>query len=407
MSFTKLSAAFLIAGLSLTGCGSLSQNERVAETQPYPNDIADQTAMVPADYNYWAKENLDLRAVGTLLEEADDAEEFERMLNSREGVNNLDLNGDGDADYISVREFGDEYEDRRGFSLFSMFGPEMIQEIATIFFDRSGSNLPGARVLLAGNEQIYGDNNYYETNWAERALPIVSWLFNRNRNDAYQSPYYNENYPDYYEPYQIIETPVYRSRIEQIYSDPVFVQTSAQTIERIQLRSPYRGRTIERIYSKLAKPTREQVEFIKNNPVPPGLAKIKNKDLKDDSKRFEKKGGDDRLVYDDRPNKEEKRAEKREEKFEKRQEKFEKRQEKFERREEKRDDRPKQDKFEKSEYKMSKQDNKGNGGGNMMKGGGNPNKGGGNPNKGGGGGNGGGKGNGGGGGGGKGGGKKN
>ena len=329
MRFIRFSAFLLIAGFSLTGCGSLNQADRVQERIPnqqqqqqavVPRDIDERTELISADENYWAKDNLDLQAVGALLEQAEDAAQFERLLNSPNSVNNLDLNGDRYADYISVREFDDYETDQRGLSLFSMFGPDLVQEIATIIFDRDRLDAPGARILLNGNDQIYGDNNFYETNWVDRSLTIADWLFRQNRGGggdrAYQSPYYFENYPDYYEPYQIVETPVYVTRVDRFRESPVFVQTNAPvTVKQIKIKSPYNGRFIDKIYSKLAKPNKEQIEFRKNNPVPPGLAKKEKKDSReffdkreDKPKDFEKnwKGDKDKRVFEaknDKPGK--------------------------------------------------------------------------------------------------------
>jgi hypothetical protein len=294
-NFIKLSAAIFAVSLFLTGCGSLNQAERVSETNPYPNEIAGA-----GENAYWAKENLDLQAVGALLEKADNAEEFEYLLNSEDGVNNLDLNGDGYVDYISVREFDDRYDDQRGFSLFDRFSPDLIQEIATVLFNRDDFNRPGARILLTGNEQIYGDNYYYETNWVDRALPIVSWLFN-DRDTYYQSPYYYENYPDDYDVYQVVETPVYRTRITQYYPTPVFIQTNQPTITQVKIKSPYKGKTIDKIYSKLAKPTKEQLEFRKNNPNKPEFVQVKKIKTNDVKIKFEDKLKGNPNKLDDRP----------------------------------------------------------------------------------------------------------
>lgn len=282
MKLFKLSLVTFTAAAFLTGC-NLAQTDETTAVNPYPADVA-QGEILAEDNTFGARENLDLQAVGALLEKADDAEEFEYLLNSDDGINNLDLNGDGYVDYISVREYEDQSDDQRGFSLFSMFGPNEIQEIATLIFNRDGLNSNGARILLAGNEQIYGDNNYYETNWVDRTIPIVSWLFNKDRNTNYESPYYYENYPDYYEAYQVVETPVYRTRIQQYYSEPVFIQTANPTmITQIKIKSPYNGKSLNKIYSKLAKPTKDQIEFRKNNPNPPEFIKVKkekNKDFK-------------------------------------------------------------------------------------------------------------------------------
>jgi uncharacterized membrane protein YgcG len=265
MKVFKSSLLFLIAAFFITACNQ-SPTEEVYN-QPY--QIGRTEGGFIDENDRFARENLDLQAVGSLLEKANNAEDLEYLLNSEEsGINNLDLNDDGYADYIGVREFDDRDGNERGFSLFSMFGPDLIQEIATIIFDRNGYDngyYPGARVLLRGDEDLYGDNYYYETNWQDRSIPFVNWAYT-DRNDYYNSPYYYENYPSYYEPYQVVETPVYRTRIEQYYTTPVFVQTAQPTITQINIVSPYRDKSLNKAYSNLPKPTREQVEFRKNNP---------------------------------------------------------------------------------------------------------------------------------------------
>lgn len=267
MKVFKSSLLFFIAAFFITSCNQ-SPTEEVYN-QPYQIGRAESGFLDQDDR--FDRDNLDLQAVGSLLERANNAEDFEYLLNSEEnGINNLDLNDDGYADYIGVREFEDRDGNERGFSLFSMFGPELIQEIATIIFDRNRNGYdngyyPGARVLLRGDEDLYGDNYYYETNWQDRNIPFVNWAYN-DRNDYYNSPYYYENYPSYYEPYQVIETTVYRTRVEQYYTTPVFIQTAQPTVTQINIVSPYKDKSLKKVYADLPKPTREQIEFRKNNP---------------------------------------------------------------------------------------------------------------------------------------------
>ncbi|HVE58818.1 MAG TPA: hypothetical protein VNB22_18430 [Pyrinomonadaceae bacterium] len=262
MKVFKSSLLFFIAVFFITACNQ-SPTEDVYN-QPY--QIGRTESGFLDENDRFARENLDLQAVGSLLQKANNAEDLEYLLNSEEnGINNLDLNDDGYADYIGVREFDDRDGNERGFSLFSMFGPDLIQEIATIIFDRNGNNYPGARVLLRGDEDLYGDNYYYETDWQDRNVPFVNWAYT-DRNDYYNSPYYYENYPSYYEPYQVVETPVYRTRVEQYYTTPVFIQTAQPTITQINIVSPYKDKSLNKAYSNLPKPTREQLELRKNNP---------------------------------------------------------------------------------------------------------------------------------------------
>ena len=262
MKIYKLLITLFATSLFLLGCSS-EDSQPVATVNPYPQEPA--YTETEGD-EYWAKDNFDLQRAGSLLERSESPEQFERYLNEPDGINNLDLNGDGYADYISVEEYEDRDSNSRGLSLFSRFGPDLIQEIATILLYRDAPNYPGARFLIRGNDQLYGDDYYYETNWLDRTVPLVSYLFG-NRNQYYESPYYYDNYPDWYQPYDIVETPMYRTRIEQLYPQPVFVYTTAPTfIEKIKIKSPNNGLHLGQIHAKLVKPNKEQEEFLKGNP---------------------------------------------------------------------------------------------------------------------------------------------
>lgn len=262
-------------------------NEPVPNIRPADNDSTD----------YWAKDNLDLQRVGDLLARSKDPRQFEEYLNSADGINNLDLNGDGYVDYIGVREYEDRNDNERGLSLFSRFGPDLIQEIAQIVLYREDPRAAGARVLLRGNDQLYGDNNYYETNWTDRTIGLVSTLFG-NRSHPYQSPYYYDNYPPSYQAYQVVETPLYRERIQRLYPQPVFVTVADPLyFNRIKIKSPNNGLHLGQIKARLVKPTKEQEDFFKNNPRTVVAVKVDKdkgskdqyKDLKNDDRGNDRK----------------------------------------------------------------------------------------------------------------------
>lgn len=373
MRINKLYLPIVAITLFIAGCNS-TQTDDIGSTNPYPNDVANGE-VAASENTYWAKDNLDLQRVGNLLEKADDAEEFEYLLNSDDGINNLDLNGDGYADYISVSEYDDLNDDnQRGFTLFDRFGPNEIQEIASVFLNRDNYNDPGARILLRGNDQIYGDNNYYETNWLDKSLAIASYAFGK-RDNTYESPYYYNNYPDYYENYRVVETPVYRQRIQEYYPEPIFIQTNDPTITNIRIRSKYQDKTINNIYARLAKPTREQIDFRKNNPNRPEFVEYKREKIKDIPQKFKEvrernrndfekrgKGKDKDFEVKNKPNKVERETVK-SNNFERRNEKPNKAERKMENKVERRMEKVER-KMEKQNRKMEKQnkaDNPGNG----------------------------------------------
>ncbi|MGB5014711.1 MAG: hypothetical protein WBO68_11860, partial [Pyrinomonadaceae bacterium] len=139
-------------------------------------------------------------------------------------------------------------------------------------------------------DQIYGDNNYYETNWADRTIGLVSMLFG-NRTESYRSPYYYGNYPPQYQTYQVVDTPYYRTRIERLYPQPIFVYTANPVwISKIKIKSPNNGLHLGQIKARLVKPTKEQEEFYKVNP---RVVKAVKADKDDNSDKKDKGGKDD------------------------------------------------------------------------------------------------------------------
>jgi hypothetical protein len=311
MKVFTLSLIFLISALFITSCNTPLTEESYSNPRPYAEEEV-ESAFSHQELG-WARENLDLRAIGELIEEADNAEELEYLLNSRNGVNNLDLNGDGYVDYISVREFDDRYDNERGFSFYSMFGSDAIQEILTIVFDRDGYgryddgydeygySYPGSRVLIIGDDMIYGDDYYYEANWVDRPVSFVTWVF--SDRDYYRSPYYYGYYPDYYQPYTIVETTVYRTRIEEYYYDstPAFVYTTQPTVTEIKIESPYRDRSLDRIYANLAKPTKEQVEFLRNDSTVSEVVRVRSERIKEGRNSLERPERAERIERSGKP----------------------------------------------------------------------------------------------------------
>src|SRR5678816_2897081 len=98
----NLKTAFLILSTSVFLFGCNSDQQQVATTQPPYTNVPENANVAPGDiYDDWAKENFDLQRVGPLLERSRTPQEFESYLNRRDGIDNLDLNGDGYADYIS------------------------------------------------------------------------------------------------------------------------------------------------------------------------------------------------------------------------------------------------------------------------------------------------------------------
>ncbi len=376
MKLFKIVALFCVSIFILTSCDKVD-SEKLITTNGNP---AVEDVVYGDDAGVWARENFDLQAVGGILEESDNIEDFERRLNSNNGVNNLDLDGDDYADYISVREFDDRTDGSRGFSLFSQFNGDDIQEIASIIFNRDRPDRSGARVYLRGNEQIYGNNYDYEGNWLDKSLNIARFVFS-DRTEPYRSPYYDDNYPDYYEPYDVVETPVYRSRVTRYTAEPVFVQL--QEPQQFEIRSPYYDRSYDKTYVKFAKPSQRQLEYYKNKRDNENFSEDRKErreerrnrrenrreerteDRRDDKRDERKDRREDRREErkDRREDQKEFEKEIKEDRKERRKERREERKEnKFERKSERRDDKRSKVKFDKKQNDKPAKKFKGEGG---------------------------------------------
>jgi len=272
-------ATILTAVTFWTSC-----NKEQTQTQEQPL-VTSNGQTIPPDDLYWAKNNFDLQRVGDIVQRSHSPEEFERYLNRPGGINNLDLNGDGYTDYISVREYNDLNDPYcRGLSMYTQYGPDQIQEIGDVLFYRDEPRYQGARILLRGDPRIYGDNFYYQNNWLDQSIQLVSFLFGGDR-DLYSTPYYYDNYPTWYETYDVVETPIYQQRIVALYPQPVVIYTTQpEFISKIDIRSPYDGRYYPQAHAMFVKPAREQEEFIKQNPRPDKNFRAENNGRRDQGK---------------------------------------------------------------------------------------------------------------------------
>ena len=84
-----------------------------------------------------AADGLDLKAVSVLFQDSENLEAFEKALNDSEtGINNLDLNEDGEADFIRVVEEADG--DARLIILQVPLAKDEFQDVATIEVEKNG-----------------------------------------------------------------------------------------------------------------------------------------------------------------------------------------------------------------------------------------------------------------------------
>ncbi len=206
-----------------------------------------------------AAEGLDLKAVGELVKQARNGEEFEKLLNKSGGVNNLDLNEDNKVDYIHVTEYGNDRA--KGFSLTVQPEPGETQEVATIDIEKEGER---ANVEVQGQEQIYGHNHYHHYSSPLTSFLLMSYLFSPHR--MFFSPWGYGRYPGGYGAYRPVPAAAYRSRAGNMARSSTSQKNSASRISN-KVTSPNKGKSASKgIRAPLKNPTRSQKSFQSRNP---------------------------------------------------------------------------------------------------------------------------------------------
>ena len=165
---------------------------------------ADETVTVTATSSD-ISENLDLKTVATLFGQAKDLEQFEQMLNNPDSAfSNLDLNGDGEVDYLRVIETADN--DRHLVVVQAVLAKDIYQDVASIFVDKD-EETQSVTVQVIGDEYIYGVNYIIEPVYIHRPL-IYDWFWGTSWV-CWHSPYYWGYYPHWWRPYYCVDPFVY------------------------------------------------------------------------------------------------------------------------------------------------------------------------------------------------------
>ena len=157
------SLGFLVIAFLWPFASRSSRNSQVVQQDTYNVQVTQTT---------WAADGLDLQAVGQLVKTAKDGEDLEKLVNTP-NINNLDLDADGNVDYIKVEEYGSG--DEHGFSLYTELAEGEEQEIATIDVAKSSSE--EYEVEIRGNQHIYGGGHYYHSRFGIGDALLVGWLF--------------------------------------------------------------------------------------------------------------------------------------------------------------------------------------------------------------------------------------
>jgi hypothetical protein len=204
--------AALFCAVSLVGSSVFSQDVTVAESS---SDAAD---------------GLDLQAVAELFKDAKDLEEFEKSLNDPEiGVNNLDLDDNGEVDFIRVME--EASDDARVIVLQVPLGENEFQDVATIEVEKSGEE--DYNMQIRGNEVIYGADYYIAPVQVHvHTWPIIPWMF-RPVYHPYRSAFYFGFYPNWWHPWRPVHVNVYRTRTVRFTTRATFYVSHTTRVTRV------------------------------------------------------------------------------------------------------------------------------------------------------------------------------
>lgn len=153
---------------------------------------AEETITVSAT-NSDVSQGLDLKAVAKLFARAANLEEFEAVLNNPDSAfTNLDLNGDGDIDYIRVVETGSASQHL--IVLQAILAKDIYQDVASILVVKDEAD--NVKVQIVGDEYIYGANYIIEPVYIYRPV-IYDWFWGPGWV-CWTSPFYWGYYPPYW-----------------------------------------------------------------------------------------------------------------------------------------------------------------------------------------------------------------
>jgi hypothetical protein len=163
MKMTHCIPGLLIA-LSLNVLSSQAQDQSQSDSTGLPGD------------------NFSLQGALSLFKKANSPEEFEKLLNTEsQQVNNLDLNEDGNIDYIRV--INKKENDVQIFVLQALVSDKESQDIAVIELEKTGKD--NAVIEITGDEDIFGEEVIIEPSEEDNAYNVTGSSIARGPNMEY------------------------------------------------------------------------------------------------------------------------------------------------------------------------------------------------------------------------------
>lgn len=249
----------LFTAILVTSCAG--ESRKSVEKTPEVNIVS---SVSPSD-------GLDLKLVGSLFQNGSvkDAESLQKELNKAGGINNLDLDGDGNTDFINVSENAGT-SSVKSFDL-TTGAESSLTHIATIEIEK-GTN-GEYNIHMSGSETVYGNGHSYRSSFTPSVgeLMFYHWLFSP-RPIYYHRPYYHGYYPTYYAPRPVVSRAVYTRRTT--------VQRT-RVNKTVTKNSSYKPKTVSKNKGKISNKARKSIRN----------SKTANKKFKKQNSKGLNKGG--------------------------------------------------------------------------------------------------------------------
>ena len=177
-----------------------------------------------------AADGLDLKAVSELFKDSENLAAFEKALNDPElGINNLDLDDDGEVDFIRVVE--EVADDTHVIILQVPLAENEFQDVATIEVEKSGED--EYNMQIHGDEVIYGVNYYVApVSVHVHTWPLITWIY-RPVYRPYRSVFRVGFYPRWWRPYRHVTIKTYRTRTVRWTSRSTFHFTKTTRVRSV------------------------------------------------------------------------------------------------------------------------------------------------------------------------------
>ena len=152
--------------------------------------------------------NLDLQAVASVFGESNNLEDFEKRLNDYDSkISNLDMNADGEVDYLRVIESTENSV--HIVIIQAVLAKDVFQDVATIAVEKKDNRKTVIQII--GNPYMYGSDYIIEPVYVY--TPRIYTSFWGNSYQCWSSPYSWGYYPTYYRYRSPYEVNVYVSHI--------------------------------------------------------------------------------------------------------------------------------------------------------------------------------------------------